>query len=197
MWFNESPEPLLPETTGQDLSKQFIAGINKFKSQMKRRIDQVNLSIGDLDEENTRNELPNHTITAEDEPQNVNVGKSIGQCNSLTIRDVNIADCGSPNADENHRHKQNLAHPDRPLINSIRNHNRRLRKKWSNEELQALEDGMREYGTHWVQILEKHGSSSGPLRNRTQIQLKDKARNEKQRRMKAGMDVGVFAQASG
>ncbi|CAG8820644.1 5389_t:CDS:1, partial [Racocetra persica] len=160
-------------------------------------IDQVNLSIGDLDEENTRNELPNNTITAEDEPQNVNVDKSIGQCNSLTIKDVNIADCGSPNADEDHRHKQNLAYPNRPLINSIRNHNRRLRKKWTNEELQALEDGMREYGTHWVQILEKHGSSSGPLRNRTQIQLKDKARNEKQRRMKAGMDVGVFAQASG
>ncbi|CAG8508312.1 7526_t:CDS:2 [Cetraspora pellucida] len=190
----ESPEPLLPETVGQDLSKQFIAGINKFKSQMKIRIDQVNLSIDD--EENTRNGLPNNTRIAEDKPQNDNVDKSIGQCNSLIIKDVNMTDCGAPNADEDHRHKQNLTHLDRPSINSTRNRNRRLRKKWTNEELQALEDGMREYGTHWARILEKHGSSSGPLKNRTQVQLKDKARNEKQRRMKAGIDVGVFVQAS-
>ncbi|CAG8670718.1 7887_t:CDS:2, partial [Dentiscutata heterogama] len=183
---NESPETFLPENTGQDLSKQFIAGINKFKSQMKRRIDQVNSSIGALDKENTRNELSNDTIIAEDEPPKVSVGKSIDQRNSLITKDANTDR-------EDHQHKQDL---DRLPIDSTRNHNRQLRKKWTSEELQALEDGMREYGTHWVRILEKHGTSNGPLRNRTQVQLKDKARNEKQRRMKAGMDVGVFAQAS-
>ncbi|CAG8734552.1 16451_t:CDS:2 [Dentiscutata erythropus] len=192
---NESPEPFLPENTEQDLSKQFIAGINKFKSQMKRRIDQVNSSIGDLDKENTRNELSNDTIIAEDEPPKVSVGKNIDQCNSLITKDANNTECGSSNTDrEDHQHKQDL---DRLPIDSTRNHNHQLRKKWTSEELQALEDGMREYGTHWVRILEKHGTSNGPLKNRTQVQLKDKARNEKQRRMKAGMDVGVFAQASG
>ncbi|KAF0509109.1 myb DNA binding protein [Gigaspora margarita] len=155
-------------TTEQDLSQQFIAGINKFKSQMKKK--------------NTRNAPDHNTKIAEDEPSKVSKSE---QCNT---------EYGSSNSDrEDHRHKQDLTH----LDTTRNNNNRQLRKKWSNEEIQALEDGMREFGTHWARILEKHGTSNGPLKHRSQVQLKDKARNEKQRRMKAGMDVGVFAQASG
>ncbi|CAG8561227.1 43454_t:CDS:2 [Gigaspora margarita] len=167
-------------STEQDLSQQFIAGINKFKSQMKKRIDR---QLVIFDKENTRN--ANNNKIAEDEPSKVSKSTDIEQCNT---------EYGSSNSDrEDHRHKQDLTH----LDTTRNNNNRQLRKKWSNDEIQALEDGMREYGTHWAQILEKHGTSNGPLKNRTQVQLKDKARNEKQRRMKAGMDVGVFAQASG
>ncbi|CAG8579215.1 7700_t:CDS:2 [Gigaspora rosea] len=166
----------MPAVDGRVLSKTMIHQISG--------IDQVNSSIGDLDKENTRNGS-NNSIIAEDEPSKVSKSTGIEQCNT---------EYGSSNSDrEDHRHKQDLTH-----LDTTRNNNRQqLRKKWNTSELQALEDGMKEFGTHWARILEKHGTSNGPLSNRTQVQLKDKARNEKQRRMKAGMDVGVFAQASG
>ncbi|CAG8646820.1 3408_t:CDS:2 [Racocetra fulgida] len=61
----------------------------------------------------------------------------------------------------------------------------------------ALEAGMEEFGTSWSKIYDKYGNDYGILRNRSQIQLKDKARNEKLRRKRCGIEIGVFELASG
>src|SRR5436190_23274622 len=67
-------------------------------------------------------------------------------------------------------------------LQSPRNKFIRRKKKrieWSQEELDALEEGMKKFGTNWTLIL---SMSSGPLQNRTNVKLKDKARNERRRR---------------
>jgi hypothetical protein len=57
------------------------------------------------------------------------------------------------------------------------------RRAWSDEEEKALLDGMDAVGgAHWAQILALHGENGTKdqlLANRTQVQLKDKARNIK------------------
>ncbi|CAG8781169.1 36934_t:CDS:1, partial [Racocetra persica] len=73
---------------------------------------------------------------------------------------------------------------------------RNFRRKWSEHELKALEAGMEEFGTSWSKIYDKYGNAYGILRNRSQIQLKDKARNEKLRRKRCGIEIGVFELAS-
>jgi len=57
-----------------------------------------------------------------------------------------------------------------------------LRRPWSPEEEEALIEALKEFGPSWSKILEKYGaggSKSEALKNRTQVQLKDKARNWK------------------
>jgi hypothetical protein len=57
------------------------------------------------------------------------------------------------------------------------------RKPWSQEEERTLLEAMEQVeGTHWAKILELHGpggSQSEVLKDRSQVQLKDKARNLK------------------
>ncbi|CAG8659966.1 9750_t:CDS:2 [Acaulospora morrowiae] len=69
---------------------------------------------------------------------------------------------------------------------------RHRRSKWSNLELETLEKGMEEYGTSWAKILDVYGKPHGHLRNRTSVQLKDKARNEKLRRTRENISPGIF-----
>ncbi|CAG8457076.1 772_t:CDS:1 [Funneliformis caledonium] len=71
------------------------------------------------------------------------------------------------------------------------------RQFWTPVELKALEIGMNEFGTQWAKILRLYGGTHGPLRNRNSVQLKDKARNEKKRRIKYNLELGIFHIASG
>lgn len=67
------------------------------------------------------------------------------------------------------------------------------RKPWSQDEEKALMDGLDQVkGPHWSQILALYGAGgriSEVLRERTQVQLKDKARNLKLFFLKSGIDV--------
>ncbi|KAJ3056001.1 hypothetical protein HK097_008490 [Rhizophlyctis rosea] len=66
------------------------------------------------------------------------------------------------------------------------------RRPWSEEELQALEKGIRQFGNSWAQI-EAHFGSRMP--GRSQIDLKDKARTEMRKRRKLGLDEGVWGRS--
>jgi len=66
--------------------------------------------------------------------------------------------------------------------------------KWMQEELNELEEGMKKFGTNWSHILDM---ADGPLKTRTTVQLKDKARNEKRRREREGIPLGIFQNATG
>ncbi|KAJ1554450.1 hypothetical protein HK405_005044 [Cladochytrium tenue] len=101
----------------------------------------------------------------------------------------------------------------------------RGRRKWTEDEVDALEDGMAQFGRQWSRIEATHGVlGSGRLTGRDQIALKDKvdrarcfplysssllksstdgislracqARSEKQRRRRLGLPLGIFAVAS-
>lgn len=67
------------------------------------------------------------------------------------------------------------------------------RRHWSREEEEALLNGLeRVRGPYWSQILELHGAGgtiSEVLKDRTQVQLKDKARNLKVAYIKSGQEV--------
>ncbi|KAF2428835.1 hypothetical protein EJ08DRAFT_662223 [Tothia fuscella] len=70
------------------------------------------------------------------------------------------------------------------------------RRPWSQEEEKALMDGLdRVKGPHWSQILALYGpggSISEILKDRNQVQLKDKARNLKLFFLKSGIEVPVY-----
>lgn len=72
------------------------------------------------------------------------------------------------------------------------------RQPWKNEEEKALLDGLAEVkGPHWSQILSLYGrggSISEVLKDRSQIQLKDKARNLKLWYLKVGNEVPACLQ---
>lgn len=72
------------------------------------------------------------------------------------------------------------------------------RRPWSIEEERALMDGLdRVKGPHWSQILALYGPNgtiSEILKDRNQVQLKDKARNLKLFFLKSGVEVPVYLQ---
>ncbi|ORZ39666.1 hypothetical protein BCR44DRAFT_1426985 [Catenaria anguillulae PL171] len=79
-------------------------------------------------------------------------------------------------------------HRDRPM------HRRRApRIKWTPEEEDALERAMGECDGSWARMLRKYPEELGRF---TQVQLKDKARNVRAKRERAGEDLGVFALAT-
>ncbi|CAG8637698.1 2394_t:CDS:2, partial [Scutellospora calospora] len=63
---------------------------------------------------------------------------------------------------------------------------------WSQNELNYLIKGMEKYGTSWSSIEKKYGGSKGPLKKRTQMHMKDKARSELKRRLRSGLSPGIF-----
>ncbi|KAM3163669.1 HTH myb-type domain-containing protein [Lachancea thermotolerans] len=71
---------------------------------------------------------------------------------------------------------------------------KKLKQKrlWNKEEEGALIEALKVHGPAWSKILELHGaggSLSESLKNRTQVQLKDKARNWKMYFLKGGLPV--------
>jgi len=71
----------------------------------------------------------------------------------------------------------------------------RQRYKWTQEELDCLEQAMETYKTHWTLIVANYGekgTSNQILRLRSQMDLKDKARNELKKRLKEGTHLGAF-----
>ncbi|KAJ1546479.1 hypothetical protein HK405_007065 [Cladochytrium tenue] len=82
--------------------------------------------------------------------------------------------------------------PDVMMLSLVRG-----RRKWTDDEVDALEEGMAQFGRQWSRIEAAHGVlGSGRLAGRDQIALKDKARSEKQRRRRLGLPLGIFAVAS-
>ena len=73
------------------------------------------------------------------------------------------------------------------------------RQHWTDEEERALLDGIDQVGgPHWSRILQLHGpggSVGEALKNRTQVPLKDKARNIKLFILKAGTELPVHLQS--
>ena len=86
--------------------------------------------------------------------------------------------------------------PEGSLISQKKNqkHVKWKHVKWMQEELNELEEGMKKYGTNWSLILD---SADGPLKTRTTVQLKDKARNEKRRREREEISLGIFQIVTG
>ncbi|CAG8748589.1 24542_t:CDS:2 [Dentiscutata erythropus] len=64
---------------------------------------------------------------------------------------------------------------------------------WTQRELNFLIKGMEKYGTSWSKIERKYGNPEGPLSRRTQVNMKDKARSELDRRLRCGLPSGVFS----
>lgn len=70
-----------------------------------------------------------------------------------------------------------------------------MRRPWSNEEEAALIDALKNIGPYWAKILEFYGpggSISEALKSRSQVQLKDKARNWKMSYLKNGLSLPVY-----
>ncbi|SCU89483.1 LAFA_0E18426g1_1 [Lachancea sp. 'fantastica'] len=81
-----------------------------------------------------------------------------------------------------------------PLLTRERKADTRHKQKrlWTKEEEAALVDALKTNGPAWSKILELHGaggSLSEALKRRTQVQLKDKARNWKMYFLKGGQPV--------
>lgn len=71
------------------------------------------------------------------------------------------------------------------------------RRPWTREEEKALRHALELKGPHWSSILELFGAGgkmSEALKNRTQVQLKDKARNWKMFFLKSGLPVPQYLQ---
>lgn len=66
----------------------------------------------------------------------------------------------------------------------------RSKTPWQDDEVKALENGIGKYGRGWASILSEYGGHFHP--SRTNVDLKDKARNEKRRREKLGVNLGAF-----
>ena len=71
---------------------------------------------------------------------------------------------------------------------------RRAVSRWTPHELGLLEEGLRLYGPHWADILRHYGTGEvGFMPGRSQVDLKDKARNELKRRERSAEPLGPFS----
>ncbi|KAK9762341.1 TTAGGG repeat binding factor [Basidiobolus ranarum] len=87
---------------------------------------------------------------------------------------------------------------DREYSNATQRRKAKGKAPWGQDELDALYDGMRMFGTAWSTILSHFGEQGvidQRLRRRNQVQLKDKARNERRRRERVGLPLDVFEDA--
>lgn len=69
---------------------------------------------------------------------------------------------------------------------------KRVKVMWTDRELLALEEGMRQHGKQWTTIKKNYGEKGQILENRSAAKLKDKARCEYHRRQRDGIEAGVF-----
>ncbi|KAI9311995.1 hypothetical protein BX666DRAFT_1991756 [Dichotomocladium elegans] len=67
---------------------------------------------------------------------------------------------------------------------------RRIYNPWTDDELHALSEGVQRFGPRWIRIKEEY---KGVWRNRTNIDLKDKARNVIKQKQREGQDLGHWA----
>lgn len=87
----------------------------------------------------------------------------------------------------------NFAHNHTTIKNDVVSVKKPKQKRmWNKEEEEVLLSALKVYGPSWSKILELHGaggSISETLKNRSQVQLKDKARNWKMHFLKSGSQV--------
>ncbi|KAI9595187.1 hypothetical protein BDF19DRAFT_78838 [Syncephalis fuscata] len=65
---------------------------------------------------------------------------------------------------------------------------------WSDRETEVFIAAVKEFGYSWKDIKFKYGQSDGPLALRSNVQLKDKARNIRAYRLRNKIDLGDFAE---
>lgn len=90
--------------------------------------------------------------------------------------------------------------PNKMLVSELREANIAVpkpsqRRAWSREEEKALRHALELKGPHWATILELFGQGgkiSEALKNRTQVQLKDKARNWKKFFLRSGLEIPSY-----
>lgn len=66
---------------------------------------------------------------------------------------------------------------------------RKRRKLWTSEETRAVEEGLSRFGPRWMEIKRAFAEE---LRDRTSVQIKDKARTEYNCRLKANMPLEMY-----
>ena len=93
----------------------------------------------------------------------------------------------------------NVDHCEQPSTGNVNIKRMRKRIFWSDEETEALEIAMTLHGTNWTEIATAFGPQglvNDSLARKTASQMKDKARNEKRRRIKDKSPLGPFYLAS-
>ncbi|GBC03356.1 hypothetical protein RclHR1_05090003 [Rhizophagus clarus] len=111
---------------------------------------------------------------------------------SFTERSPSVEEI-EDNSREKNGKKRELDNSDHVDNEEAKRMMKRIKNMWTDEELRALEEGMRHYGKQWTTIKKIYGEEGQALENRTAIQLKDKARCEFNRRKRYCIDTGVFA----
>ena len=118
-----------------------------------------------------------------------------GRPRPMSDHDNNNTDCCSSIRERYEKAKQEAAARIPPRKRAVPPP-KRDRRKWSTEEEKALMHGLdRVHGPHWSDILLMYGENgtvSDVLKERTQIQLKDKARNLKLFFLKTGIEVPTY-----
>ncbi|CAG8779934.1 25889_t:CDS:1, partial [Dentiscutata erythropus] len=102
----------------------------------------------------------------------------------------------APNLDDRKRTTYAPNLDDRKRTTSTSGIGGQKRNRWTDPELRCLKRGMKEYGTKWEEILKHYGKPDGPLKMRTAVNLKDKARNEKIRRIREDIELDIFELAT-
>lgn len=76
-------------------------------------------------------------------------------------------------------------------------HRKRQRRVWTLPEIQALKEGLVKFGCHWSAIVQEYGPQGDKRLSRwSTVDLKDKARNERNRRDRQGIDLGIWRLAT-
>ncbi|GBC06981.1 hypothetical protein RclHR1_07180006 [Rhizophagus clarus] len=88
--------------------------------------------------------------------------------------------------------KRVINNPNPDHENEVKRLSKRVKVQWNEQELHALEEGIRQYGKSWANIKRSYGCDGQVLERRSQTQLKDKARSEFVRRLRDGIDLGGF-----
>ncbi|GMG18887.1 unnamed protein product [Ambrosiozyma monospora] len=118
-------------------------------------------------------------------------GKIAQELARLQLNESNFNEGSAPTDDQSKRKAAGEATP--PPRKMVR-HNRpgTFRRTWTEQEENALREGLKQKGTQWSAILSMYGpggSINEDLKNRTTLQLKDKARNWKIYYMKNRLEV--------
>ena len=121
-------------------------------------------------------------VKAEIEEFKAKLQKDESNVTSDTVKSLPVSPQQDDPIDANGSDMSDISKKGTKAKKSTKNRPSTFRRVWTKEEEEALKEGLKQKGTHWTAILELYGPGgqiNESLKNRSSLQLKDKARNWK------------------
>ncbi|RGB41315.1 hypothetical protein C1646_752238 [Rhizophagus diaphanus] len=185
-------DPKVTELSSKDQNDSSVNSVGKTEEPNNDKSLTYDLSRKTTRQETKESHSSSSSISQLPEQQTVDYMQTSSEESSTEQNSSNSSIEQTEDGSRKRGKKRVTNNPNPGRGNEFKRITKRVKVKWNERELHALEEGIRQYGKSWTNIKKKYGSEGQVLERRTQTQLKDKARSEFVRRLRDGVELGDF-----